>query len=103
VSIYSSCEIKKLIGFGCRFLLAKLYVDALMTKNNVADVQDALKILPSNLDDAYNDVMNRISLQSEDDRQLAWRTLCWVSNVKALMRIPQLRDALAVETNSDGM
>ncbi|KAJ7851874.1 ankyrin repeat-containing domain protein [Mycena leptocephala] len=79
------------------FLLAKLHIDSLMTKQNVAAVKEALTNLSSNLDGAYDAIVNRINQQSEDDRQLAFRTLLWVVHAKAPLRPSQLKEALAVE------
>ncbi|KAF8207492.1 ankyrin repeat-containing domain protein [Mycena galopus ATCC 62051] len=79
------------------FLLAKLHIDSLMTKQNVAAVQNGLANLSSGLDDAYAGIVNRINQQSEDDRQLAWRTLSWVFNAKTPLRPSELREALSVE------
>ncbi|KAJ7841907.1 ankyrin repeat-containing domain protein [Mycena olivaceomarginata] len=78
------------------FLLAKLHIDSLMTKQNTAAVKDALLRLPSDLDGTYNDIVDRINRQSDDDRDLAWRTLSWVLNAKKPLRPSQLREVLAV-------
>ncbi|KAF7358210.1 Ankyrin repeat-containing domain protein [Mycena venus] len=80
-----------------KFLLAKLWLDPLMTKHNVRDVQDALENLSSGLDGAYDGIVNRINQQSEGDRQLAWRTLSWVFNAKTPLRPSELQEALSVE------
>ncbi|KAJ6568705.1 ankyrin repeat-containing domain protein [Mycena capillaripes] len=79
------------------FLLAKLHIDSLMTKQNVAAVKEALSTLSSNLDGAYDAIVKRISHQSEDDRQLALRTLSWVVHAKTPLSPSQLKEALAVE------
>ncbi|KAJ7877830.1 hypothetical protein B0H13DRAFT_2668241 [Mycena leptocephala] len=79
------------------FLLAKLHIQSLMTKQNVAAVQDALANLSSGLDGTYDAIVERINQQSEDDRQLAWRTLSWVFNAKIPLQPSELQEALAVE------
>ncbi|KAJ7706762.1 ankyrin repeat-containing domain protein [Mycena rosella] len=79
------------------FLLAKLHMDSLTTKHTVKAVRDALSNMPGNLDSTYDEVVERINRQSEDDRQLAWRTLSWVTHAKRPLRPSELREALAVE------
>ncbi|KAJ7321268.1 ankyrin repeat-containing domain protein [Mycena albidolilacea] len=85
------------------FLLAKLNIDSLTTKQTVAAVQEALMSLPSELDGAYDDIVDRINRQSEDDRQLAWRTLSWALNAKRPLRPSQLREALSVEPGATAL
>ncbi|KAJ7831588.1 hypothetical protein B0H14DRAFT_2365099 [Mycena olivaceomarginata] len=85
------------------FLLAKLYVNSLMNKKNVADVEDALTNLSSTLEGAYDDIVTRINQQSEGARKLAWRTLSWVLNAKTPLRPSQLREALAVEPGATAL
>ncbi|KAJ7453087.1 ankyrin repeat-containing domain protein [Mycena latifolia] len=79
------------------FLLAKLYIDSLTTKHTVKAVREALDKMPSDLTGAYDELMERINRQSEDDKDIAQRTLSWVSNAKRLLHIVELREALAVE------
>ncbi|KAF7345841.1 ANK-REP-REGION domain-containing protein [Mycena venus] len=79
------------------FLLAKLHIDSIATKQNVTAVRDALNDLPSDLDGTYDEIVHRINQQSADDRQLAWRTVSWVLNAKKPLRPSQLKEALAVE------
>ncbi|KAJ7854940.1 ankyrin repeat-containing domain protein [Mycena olivaceomarginata] len=79
------------------FLLAKLHMDSLVNKQNVAAVRDALTKLSSNLNSAYDDIVNRINQQNEEDRQLAWRTLSWVVHAKKPLQPSRLKEALAVE------
>ncbi|KAF7370633.1 Ankyrin repeat domain containing protein [Mycena sanguinolenta] len=79
------------------FLMAKLHVDSLTGKHSVKAVQDTLKNLAHDLDSTYDQVMQRIHQQSEDDMNLALRTLSWVSHAKRLLRPSELRVALAVE------
>ncbi|KAJ7706788.1 hypothetical protein B0H17DRAFT_918495, partial [Mycena rosella] len=80
-----------------QFLLAKLHMDSLTTKHTVKAVRDALSSMPGNLDSIYDEVVERINRQSEDDKKLAWCTLSWVTNAKRPLRPSELREALAVE------
>ncbi|KAJ7241052.1 hypothetical protein B0H12DRAFT_1326331 [Mycena haematopus] len=79
------------------FLMAKLHIDSLTSKHTVKAVQDTLKRLPNDLESTYDEVMERIRRQSEDDRNLALRTLSWIFNAKRILRPSELRAALAVE------
>ncbi|KAJ7859544.1 hypothetical protein B0H14DRAFT_2577197 [Mycena olivaceomarginata] len=90
-------------GMQVLFLLAKLWIDPLMSKHNVGDVQDALANLSSDLDGAYDGIVKRINQQSENDRQLAWRTLSWVFNAKIPLQPSQLREALAVNPEAPSL
>ncbi|KAJ7114765.1 hypothetical protein C8R44DRAFT_675918 [Mycena epipterygia] len=78
------------------FLLAKLHIDSLTTKNTVKAVR-ALQQLPKDLNLTYDEAIERIDNQSEDDRQLAQQVLTWVSNVKRPLSVGELREALAIE------
>ncbi|KAJ7242168.1 hypothetical protein B0H12DRAFT_1023779 [Mycena haematopus] len=79
------------------FLMAKLHIESLAGKHTVKAVQDALKNLPNDLESTYDEVMERIHRQSDDDRNLALRTLSWISNAQRILRPSELRTALAVE------
>ncbi|KAJ6551881.1 ankyrin repeat-containing domain protein [Mycena capillaripes] len=82
---------------GGMFLLAKLHIDSLTTKHTVKAVRDTLKNMPIDLEHTYDEVMERINRQSEDDRKLALRTLLWITNAKRPLRVPELREALSIE------
>ncbi|KAJ6521464.1 hypothetical protein DFH09DRAFT_997607 [Mycena vulgaris] len=79
------------------FLLAKLHIDSLTSKLTVKAVRAALAHMPSDLDSTYDEVVERINRQPEDEKTLAWRTLSWVTNAKRPLRPSELREALAVE------
>ncbi|KAF7343641.1 Ankyrin repeat-containing protein [Mycena sanguinolenta] len=79
------------------FLMAKLHIDSLAEKHTVKAVQSTLENLPNNLEGTYDGVMERINSQTEDDRNLALRTLSWISHAKRILRPSELRAALAVE------
>ncbi|KAJ6526214.1 hypothetical protein DFH09DRAFT_1371675 [Mycena vulgaris] len=79
------------------FLLAKLHIDSLTTKHTVKAVRHALANMPGDLDSTYDEVVERINRQSEDDKTLAWRTLSWVTKAKRPLRPSELREALGVE------
>ncbi|KAJ7266730.1 ankyrin repeat domain-containing protein [Mycena rebaudengoi] len=79
------------------FLLAKLHIDSLTTKNTVKAVREALKNLPTDLEHTYNEAMGRIEAQSQDDRNIASRILIWIANAKRPLSVAELREAIAIE------
>ncbi|KAJ6531033.1 hypothetical protein B0H19DRAFT_1273269 [Mycena capillaripes] len=79
------------------FLLAKLNIDSIMKKHTVKAVRDALKNMPGDLNSTYDEVMERINRQSEDDRNLALRTLSWISKAETVLHFSELIEALAIE------
>ncbi|KAJ7117114.1 hypothetical protein C8R44DRAFT_626942, partial [Mycena epipterygia] len=83
-----------------RFLLAKLHIDSLTTKNTIKAVKEALQQLPKDLRHTYDEAMERIDHQGEDDRQLAHLTLTWVANAKRPLSVGELQEALAIEPDA---
>ncbi|KAJ7024967.1 ankyrin repeat-containing domain protein [Mycena alexandri] len=79
------------------FLLAKLHLESLSTKNTIKAVREALKELPKDLHDSYDVAMQRIDVQSKEDRKMARSTITWVANAKRPLTVEELRVALAVE------
>ncbi|KAJ7762425.1 ankyrin repeat-containing domain protein [Mycena maculata] len=79
------------------FLLAKLHIDSLATKQTIKGVRDALRSMPNDLDHTYDEVVERINRQGDDDRKLAWLALSWITHAKRPLHPPELREALAVE------
>ncbi|KAJ6546226.1 hypothetical protein DFH09DRAFT_1087863 [Mycena vulgaris] len=84
------------------FLLAKLQIDSLSTKSTVRAVRDALQNLTKDLEHTYEEALDRIEAQNEDDRNIAWQTISWVSNAKRPLYLSELREALAIEPNATG-
>ncbi|KAJ7117088.1 hypothetical protein C8R44DRAFT_674381 [Mycena epipterygia] len=82
------------------FLLAKLHIDSLTTKNTIKAVREALHRLPKDLRHTYDEAMERIDHQGEDDRQLAHLILTWVANTKRPLSVGELREALAIEPDA---
>ncbi|KAJ6579249.1 ankyrin repeat-containing domain protein [Mycena vulgaris] len=82
------------------FLLAKLHIASLSTKNTVKAVREALGKLPKDLKNTYDEAMDRIDHQSEDDRRLAQLALTWVAHVKRPWTVGDLQEAVAIEPDS---
>ena len=79
-----------------RFLLARLHMDSLAGKHNAAAVRVALKSLPKEVDDTYDEAMERIQLQNQDDQELAERVLYWIVFAFRPLTVRELQHALAV-------
>jgi IS1 family transposase len=79
------------------FLLAKLHIESLRTKNTIKTIQGALKELPENVHEAYDIETQRIEAQNEDNRKTARSTITWVANAKRPLMVKELQFALAVE------
>ncbi|KIM87085.1 hypothetical protein PILCRDRAFT_64497, partial [Piloderma croceum F 1598] len=90
-------EVKDKICINVRdmFLLAKLHMDALETKNTIKAVRDALDVLPAELDDTYREAMDRIAQQSRDDEALAKRVLMWITYAERPLSLMELRHAVS--------
>ncbi|KAJ7865013.1 hypothetical protein B0H14DRAFT_2348184 [Mycena olivaceomarginata] len=84
-----------------RFLLAKLHIDSLMIKSTVKSVREAITTMPNDLEHTYDEIVQGINRQAEDDRKVAWLTLSWITNAKRPLRPSELREALAVEPGAN--
>ncbi|KAJ7444224.1 ankyrin repeat domain-containing protein [Mycena latifolia] len=82
------------------FLIAKLHIESLATKNTIKAVREALQHLPKDLQHTYDEAMERINHQNEEDRQLGLLALTWVANAKRPLSAAELREALAIEPES---
>jgi ankyrin repeat protein len=80
-----------------RFLLAQLYMDSLATKGTPKAVRETLRALPRELNDTYDEAMERIVSQNDYDRQLAEHILAWISFATRPLTFKELQCALAVE------
>ncbi|KAJ7076757.1 hypothetical protein B0H15DRAFT_893114, partial [Mycena belliarum] len=89
-----SCIISHVDGM---FLLAKLHVGSLSSKNTVKAVRQALQSLPQTLDQTYEEAIERILSQSSEDKELALQTLNWVAYTKRPLSVAELLEALAIE------
>ncbi|KAF7369563.1 ANK-REP-REGION domain-containing protein [Mycena venus] len=85
------------------FLLAKLYVQFLSTKNTIGHVREALKEPPKNLYDSYDLAMQQIEAQNEDNRKTAHSTLIWVANAKRPLTVSELTVALAIKPGAQSL
>lgn len=82
-----------------RFLLVRIYIDLLATKNVLGMVESTLRNLPEGLkelDTAYDDVITRIQNQDDDDVAMAKQILTWLYYAARPLTLQELRHSLAV-------
>ncbi|KAI3534099.1 ankyrin repeat protein [Colletotrichum filicis] len=82
------------------FLLAQLHLDSLQGKRSAKAVKEALRKFSSGseaYDVAYENAMERIERQLEDQRSLAKDTLSWICCARRPLDTVELQHALAVE------
>ncbi|KAJ7223968.1 ankyrin repeat domain-containing protein [Mycena rebaudengoi] len=101
--LHQEIETKILSNVEGMFLLAKLHVESLATKITVKSLREALTNLPKDLEHTYNEAIERIESQSEEDRNLAFLTLTWVANAKRPLTIAELQEAIAIEVDSKSL
>ena len=68
-----------------------------MTKTKRRDVRKALETLPPELNESYEQTMERIKSQGKDYSELAMRVLLWVSNTVRPLSPIELQYAIAVQ------
>ena len=79
-----------------RFLLAQLHIALLARKQNRKEVRLALESLPKELHGTYDEAVQRIQSQSNEDADLAKRVISWVTCAFRLLTVSELQHALAV-------
>ncbi|KAJ7440464.1 ankyrin repeat-containing domain protein [Mycena latifolia] len=82
------------------FLLAKLHIESLATKMTIKAVREALQYLPKDLSHTYDEAMNWIKNQNDDDRYFALQALTWVAYAKRPLSVAELCEALAIEPDA---
>ena len=81
--------------------MAKLLMDSLCTKMTRKALQLSLEELPKTLHATYDDALDRINKQNEDEKLLAQRILSWISYAFRPLNVMELRHALAVTPGED--
>ena len=72
-------------------------MDSLATKTALRKLKVALSTLPDGLAATYDGIMQRISLQGNENSHLARRVLSWIVNAMTPLTPLVLRQALAIE------
>ncbi|EFX01309.1 nacht and ankyrin domain containing protein [Grosmannia clavigera kw1407] len=96
-------EISETITRNCQgmFLLAQLHMDSLARKLNIRGVRAALRSLPIELDETYEQALQRIKTLDEEKTSLAYRVLYWISYSYRPLTVAELKHALATEPDDD--
>ncbi|KAK4986180.1 hypothetical protein LTR50_005472 [Elasticomyces elasticus] len=78
------------------FLVAQLHIKSLERKHDRKAVRVALAGLPQEVDEIYDDALNRINNQNRDDAELAERILMWVTFATRPLKVKEVQHAIAV-------
>ncbi|KAF4495093.1 Ankyrin repeat domain containing protein 50 [Fusarium agapanthi] len=89
-----SAIVKRVAG---SFLLARLIMDHITSLLTIKDIRKALISLPANYDEAYLSTFDRIVKQTPSLRDLALKSLNFISYVKEPLRMVELQHALTTE------
>lgn len=85
--------LKKVKGM---FLMARLYLDSLISLSTLRRVKESLDTLPDGLAEVYSDCLGRIRSQSSEDATLANRTLYWIVHAVRPLTVREMQCALAI-------
>lgn len=80
----------------CRFLLPILQLRSILNEPTLGDMEDALKSLPHNLPEAFEETVTRIQRLPENRSRLGMNALMWVCHAKRPLAILELSEALSV-------
>jgi hypothetical protein len=76
--------------------MAALHMDSLVGKSNIRAVRNALEKLPAGVNATYDEAMERIRGQGEEDKNLADRVLFWIVYARRRLSLKELQHALTV-------
>jgi hypothetical protein len=88
------------------FLLAQLYLNSLIGKRSTKAIRTAIAKLPTGTnvyDCAYDDAMDRVEGQLQDQKELAKQVLSWIICAKRPLATTELQHALRVEVGESGL
>jgi hypothetical protein len=71
-------------------------MDRIIGKHSTAAVRKVLQNLAQDVDDFYDEAIERIEGQVKDDRELAKRILTWITYVRQPLNVKELQTALAI-------
>ncbi|KAL8712546.1 MAG: hypothetical protein Q9225_006922 [Loekoesia sp. 1 TL-2023] len=81
------------------FLLAVLHIKTVLSEPTLGQMAEALDHLPSSLEAAFEETMQRIRSQQGPRRKLGLDCLMWISYAKRPLTVEELGDALAITIN----
>ncbi|KAF5855664.1 hypothetical protein ETB97_008825 [Aspergillus alliaceus] len=77
------------------FLIAQLYIELLGAKDNLRALKKSLQSLPEQIDDLYDEAVQR--LQSSSNAQLALRAISWIIYSFRPLQLIELQHAVAID------
>jgi hypothetical protein len=80
-----------------RFLLAKFQLDYILNKETPREAIKALDTLPTDMVEAYREVLNRID--KIKGNRIAFQVLSWLFYAQRHLKMNEIREAISVETN----
>ena len=86
-----------------RFLLAQLHLESLSRTHNRKALRSALKALPKELNETYDESLKRIESQNSEDADLAKHVLSWISYARRPLDIEELQYAIAIVPGAKGV
>jgi ankyrin repeat protein len=88
-----------------RFLLPTLQTRTILEATTIRDREEALKTLPSNLDEAFGGTMSRVKQQPTELFKKAAKTIAWIHLAERPLTVDELLCSLAIkdgDTSLDG-
>lgn len=83
--------------WNARFLLAVLHINLLAGEDNKRDFLKALRNLPIEIDDTYDQAMLRIEDQTRQQIKRAEQVLSWITLAERPLTVKEMQHALAIE------
>lgn len=75
-------------------------MDSLSTKRTPRAIQDALRNLPTKISDTYDQAMQRIEANNEDDRTIAMNFLLWIAFAYRPLGVAEVEHASSIVANT---
>ncbi|KAF9765951.1 hypothetical protein IL306_001688 [Fusarium sp. DS 682] len=83
------------------FLLARLHLNRLADQLTLDAVREQLKRLPLEVNQTYDDIMERIDKQGEEKRDAARTILSWIVFARRPLSVKEIKHALAVRAGDE--
>lgn len=83
-----------------RFLLAKLHMDSLAITRTPGAVQEALRNLPTEIGDTYNQAMERIEATNDYDRKIVMNFLRWITFSVRPLSVAEVEHACSISATA---
>jgi hypothetical protein len=83
------------------FLLARLHLERLSSQITLDAVRENLKKLPIEINETYDEIMERIEKEGEEKRSMAKTILSWVVFARRPLSVKEIKHALAVRAKDE--